>query len=181
MKTATPGTRRHAKRKPTPGQELRATAYHEAGHAIAFCFHGVRFKVASIIPNESEGILGHAAVRLPRWFSADIECSRSARHRFLAERHIVMLLAGAVAESRHLRRPIRTGMESDYHAAVDFTDPFFSSPRTVNAFLHFAQCQAEDLIGTHWASVANVARALLRQKELTYDEVFAVISRGPNR
>jgi hypothetical protein len=50
-------------------KSLEATAYHEAGHAIARWWLGLRFKEASIIPNSAGGTLGHVfGSGLPKWF-----------------------------------------------------------------------------------------------------------------
>jgi hypothetical protein len=88
--------------KPGITKSDRATAYHEAGHAVALWAQGLRFRRASILPDAKEGTLGHVAHGFPKWFNPELDCS--ARHRILTENHTVVALAGEIAEKRFLGR-----------------------------------------------------------------------------
>jgi ATP-dependent Zn protease len=39
--------------------QLRATAYHEAGHAVAALHHNIKLRELSIVPSQAHNSLGH--------------------------------------------------------------------------------------------------------------------------
>jgi hypothetical protein len=168
-------------------RELRSTAYHEAGHAVAIWFYGRKFKKASIIPNEKEGTLGHVLGIVPKWLDPKILEMGGAygaderRHRYYAEQRMIELFAGAAAESRYLRHHVSTGWEHDLRVAHDYASCFCGSSRTTSAFLEYTRCAAADLVRSHWWVVAIVARELIRHRELSYDNVQEAIRRGAER
>lgn len=170
--------RRPTRRKLTPEQELRATAYHEAGHAVAFRHHDIPFEVASIIPDEADDSLGHVTAAFPARFHLD-SGTTSVRQRIHAERRIIALLAGPAAEARHLRRPVLPiNAASDYRNVVGLGSPLFPNMRTLNAFIEFCDRQAQDVLDARWSAVSEVAAELLRKRTLSLDEVDAAISVG---
>jgi hypothetical protein len=155
---------------------LKATAYHEAGHAVASWYQGLKFKEASIVPNSDEGTLGHVLTcRFPKWFDPEIDATPKVRLR--AEAEIMSLFAGQIAEAKFRGRKPRFGMESDNQHAVEF-GRYFASGDTLEAFLHFLFLSSRDLVNRRWREIGWVAEELLSGKRLTYNCVKEVIDRG---
>ncbi|MDP9343010.1 MAG: hypothetical protein M3Q23_13170 [Actinomycetota bacterium] len=88
---------------------MRATAYHEAGHAVAALFLGSSAVSISIGEDEVQGTLGHVRRRRPStaWTQRLKELNYDAdfggmgcRVRRIIERDIMITLAGPVTEAR---------------------------------------------------------------------------------
>src|SRR4051794_557029 len=77
--------------------EQLATAYHEAGHAVAAWRLRARLRTASIVPGDNYlGYFRNPSPRRLRGFEQD----DSARGRWYAQRDILICMAGPIAESR---------------------------------------------------------------------------------
>jgi hypothetical protein len=73
----------------------RATAVHEAGHAVMGYLLGIRFTQISVV--EEAGSLGRVAHKGPgEWFRPDIEVDSRVRNQI--EKRVMTLLAGAETE-----------------------------------------------------------------------------------
>ncbi|MGA2716857.1 MAG: hypothetical protein ABSG41_27530 [Bryobacteraceae bacterium] len=158
-------------------RQLSATAYHEAGHAVAAWRLGLKFRHVTIKPDSAGNSLGHLwdAAR-PKWFRPDMDSSDRARLR--AQRHIVVSLSGQVAEWKFLGREPRYGMWSDNNQAADMALRLCGSEETTNAFLHYCFCWARDLVAVRWKEVEAVAKALLKTETLSFDDVIETITPG---
>jgi len=84
---------KHSRRPPRISQ---ATAYHEAGHAIAAWRLELSFRYVTVEPCVSDGSLGHILHRIPKWLTPETEGSHRARLH--TERHIITDFAGQLAE-----------------------------------------------------------------------------------
>src|SRR5262245_43621 len=97
-------------------RELRATAHHEAGHAVMALELGI--PVASVDVIEVEDRVGVVMLtKKPSWFRAD---GLHVRSRVYAENRVMMLLAGPIAEARFVGRNNRVGASADYHLCADY-------------------------------------------------------------
>jgi hypothetical protein len=161
-------------------KSLEATAYHEAGHAIARWWLGLRFKEASIIPNSAEGTLGHVlGSGLPKWFNPATQ-DHQPRMRLQAEKQIVTLFAGQIAEQNFLgRRPNRNTYHHDNHCAVDLAS-YFHEGETLEAFLKYLFLRSRDLVDLRWQEIGWVAEELLHGRRLTYKAMVEAIHRRFN-
>jgi len=99
-----------------PTKKLEATAYHEAGHAVAASFLRRGFRRVTIIPGE--GFLGQLVTTPPpRSLHPDYETD--ARTELWLRREITIYLAGPVAEKLHTGRGNwKIGGSKDLHGAV---------------------------------------------------------------
>ena len=88
---------------------IEKIAYHEAGHAMAFMVLKTRFSKVSIVPDDES--LGRVTNDLPdSFFDEDLNANRQ---RSLYEKHILISLAGGLAEMK------LTGVENTDGNAVD--------------------------------------------------------------
>lgn len=89
-----------ATRKKFSKQEERLTAYHEAGHAVAFYLFGKKIKSITIIPNYEQGAYGYTKPTggkfIPVHRFSDAPSVLEARLDF--ERMVIISFAGYVAE-----------------------------------------------------------------------------------
>ena len=153
-------------------ERLRATAHHEAGHAVMAWWLNLPFRRVTIKPEgDSLGHLLHN--KLPKRFNPEIE--KSNRVRLLAERHIIASFSGQLAEAKHAGRSPRYGMHSDNRFAVDMATFFCGSTETTEAYLRFCFFSSRDLVIRWWSLIEAVATELLKRETLTSKEVDAAI------
>jgi ATP-dependent Zn protease len=155
--------------------KMKATAYHEAGHAVASWRLGEKFKYVTVAPDADS--IGHVRrERWPKWFHPDFDSSDRIRLR--VERHIVISFAGQLVEAKFLGKHPRYGMHADNEIAVDMAFHVGGSVKTVEAFLHYCWSVSEDLVACNWRFVEVIAEALLDKETLQYVDVIEVIMPG---
>ena len=162
---------------------LRATAHHEAGHAVVRHFRGLKFEYATIIPEPENESLGLVKTRPMKWLLREIKEQRlSNRGRDYLESDMICGLSGQIAEEKFRGRRPRYGMHSDDRGVFDRALLIcgFGPPRskTVDAYIHYCWCVAEDTVSVRWREVQAVAAALLDQKTIKYWDLVEIISPG---
>jgi len=140
-----------------------ATAYHEAGHAVAACvLHLVlRQKGISIIPDEDSDGRTHLVHPMR---NSKPEIDRSDRNQIRAERYAVVVLAGREAQLRYRGSNIRPyHYHNDYQNAAELIEYFVASHEELNAHLRLLQVRAKNLFENDeiWRCTQAVAIALL--------------------
>ena len=153
---------------------IAATAYHEAGHAVAAWWFCLKYKHVTIRPNADS--LGHMLHSVPNWFRPDIESSDRVFLR--AQRHIITSFAGQLAEAKLRGRPPRFGMESDNQNAVDMALRFCGSRETTEAYLRYCWLMARDLVNERWPQIEALAAALMERETLNHLDAIEVINPG---
>jgi ATP-dependent Zn protease len=153
---------------------IAATAYHEAGHAVAAWWFCLKYKHVTIRPNADS--LGHMLHSVPNWFRPDIESSDRVFLR--AQRHIITSFAGQLAEAKLRGRPPRFGMESDNQNAVDMAFRFCGSRETTEAYLRYCWLMARDLVNERWPQIEALAAALMERETLNHLDAIEVINPG---
>jgi ATP-dependent Zn protease len=125
--------------------KLAATAYHEAGHAVAHFLRRRRIDRITIV--EDDESLGRVSGRI---VPADVEFLEygpaTLRQLKAVEDDIIGRLAGAAAECRHTGRPRSEGAGSDVRGAYDLAAAVQGSPRTTDAYLDYLGVVAEELV-----------------------------------
>jgi ATP-dependent Zn protease len=171
-----------SKRKPTKSSRKlrvseRATAYHEAGHAVAAFFLNLSIgrRGVTIVPNKQEHTLGAAHVL--RQLRANPEYAMPPRTHVRIEKIAVMCLAGDAAERKFSPRR-KFGGEQDIRNAVDLLDYLSGSQQITQARLKVADLEARQFVKLHWKQIVAVAKALLKHKTLTAQQVREVILRA---
>lgn len=155
---------------------LQATAFHEAGHAVAAWSCGLPVYRVSIQPEgDAKGVVSHrnplARVRL------DLDGSDKARMK--AEAAIIVCLAGPASQRRFNARSYRKHHSaSDFDTAAELALRLNSSAEAANAYLDWLRIRADDLIAGRWKIVTALAGLLLERAELGRDAVPLAIQRA---
>ena len=147
---------------------MRATAFHEAGHALMAYLQRVSFRQVSIAPDaETFGrvLLG----AWPDWANPD-SCEyreRAAYDYFL--RRARVSLAGQIAEAHHLGKPPRSGMHIDNCQVADRAHHLCRGvEETANAMLEWLYLDTRDRLTSPlvWPAVETLADAPVERKTL---------------
>jgi hypothetical protein len=167
MKTIKPGDNRIM----TPKSKLyHPTAYHEAGHAVTAYFLGVRLKKVTIIPNKDYvGAVIHEKVI--RGISPEIDTS--LRNFARMERLARIALAGSIAQKIHAPRS-HDGASSDRQTVADVAFRFNGSSEAATAWIKWLKIGVTDTLNFRWTFVDAVAHELVKQKELTREQIAAI-------
>jgi ATP-dependent Zn protease len=148
----------------TPTKKLEATAYHEAGHAVASFLLHRGFRRVTIIPGE--GFLGQLVMtQKPRTIHPDYETD--ARTELWLRREIIIDLAGPVAEKLHTSRGNwKIGGSKDLHKAVDLASYIMGDPDEIGAYLDWLTLSTTNMLKRpdHWPIVQALAAELLERK-----------------
>ena len=150
-----------------------ATAYHEAGHAIAAWSLGYRPTAASIVPTaESEGQVRHENP----FPGITLEVDGSDMARLKVERAIIICLAGPIAQKRYRHTSWRRWHgAADYAKATDLALRVCGSSKIANAFLKWLDLRAKSLIEDHWDAVERIAMELLKRGTLAHEEIASLV------
>jgi ATP-dependent Zn protease len=154
---------------------LRATAYHEAGHAVARYFLRLPFRYVTIRARGDAD--GYVMTRpFPRASRDRIQFGGATANdvqRVYDE--VVTDLAGFIAQRRALGDADPEQSYSDTHGAVGLLDRVCGSNEEVEACAHWLWVRACGLIEARWAIVEAVATALLEARTLTARQVRAAM------
>ena len=156
---------RSGPRQTDKARSREATAYHEAGHAVAAWRLGYRSIGASITAgHEFAGEVTHESV----FRGGNVEFNESELTRSRVERAIIIRLAGPIAQKRYRRTSWRRWQGgADYAVAADLALRVCGSGELASAFLKWLELRAKALIEEHWPAVERVANALLKQGVVT--------------
>ncbi len=130
----------------------RATAYHEAGHAVAAIVRGVRVKHATIAPSGNSAGHVHLPGHMPKQIGA------------MHDRGMIAL-AGEAAQRRFSPRSVRQHHGgSDREMVREFALRASGSAKVAQCLVDLWQAQADDLMQARWAAVQRIAAALLERQ-----------------
>ncbi len=149
------------------------TAYHEAGHAVVAYFLGVRLKKVSIIPDKDYvGIVLHEKV--VRGLAPEIDTSLRNFNRM--EKLARIAIAGNIAQKIHSPRS-GDGASSDRQTVADMAFRLNGSSEAASAWIKWLAIGVTDTLKLRWDFVDAVAHELVRQKELTREQVAALVAK----
>lgn len=155
--------------------ELRRTAVHEAGHAVAAFKVGMRTKALSIVADGES--LGHHRPH-PYFAGVNPELDGSPRVQRRLENAALVYLAGAAAERRFSPKGFRhAGSSGDRHQAIELLSYLTGSNEELEAYLRLVDVRARQLVADplNWFLINGLAARLLERQELTGDEVLRAI------
>lgn len=153
------------------------TAIHEAGHATAHLYYGIKFKNLSIIP---EGISGGRLNVLPKKKLENLEIvlgCLSAKQERTIRHECISLMAGPVAAAKYLKlkKILNASSRGDESMLFDYSE-HLEVPRA--GYLHFLNLNielAKKLFQDEknpepklWRFTKLLADHLFKQKELSY-------------
>ena len=159
-------------------KKLKATAYHEAGHAVAAFAMGKRFKKVSVIPNSDEDSLGR--VSGCGWKSKlNPEFDDGARVRNLVEAQIIILLAGPVAEAKLTGQFNHIGASKDYEYVVRYASYLTGSSDETTAYINWLIEKTKNVLSTYrWNALEQLADELIKRREIAYKAAREIIRKG---
>lgn len=164
----------------TTTSELKSTAFHEAGHAVACLELGRGFRYVTIVPDPDDNSLGH--VKFTRWrLQFDENSPLTPRLQQTLERDIVIAMAGPYAEERFAGVYNEAGAGSDHQSAVE-ASLFINDGDTDGAGLHWAwlSYKAKRLFDhpCRWITVQALAAELMKDNTLNSRRVKQIVGRA---
>jgi ATP-dependent Zn protease len=155
-----------------------ATAYHEAGHAVADWKFGFTVKIASIVPDSKNGSAGHVSSRTRLHFrSLEYSTPSGARIGKIHEQ-IVSLLAGHAAQKRYNARSVRSyHAQNDREAAANLLFSLHAANELPHV-IRYLEKKAGNLIASNWFVIDYLAKELLKRKTMSGQEVEDEILHG---
>jgi hypothetical protein len=154
-------------------------AYHEAGHAVAAWCLKLKVPSVTIVPDDDSA--GHVESEREDQSICDAidRGDRWDTSRFMAEKLVMGLQAGRVAQQRYSARSVRRRhYANDLSKCVALLLKYDPDRVKPNARLHrlLLDQWTESLIEQHWHLVEAVAEALLERRELSGTELLKVIN-----
>ncbi len=156
---------------------LQSIAYHEAGHAIAAWNVGMEPRVITIIPDDtSDGRYLHH----PYLTDVHPDWDNSPEVQRLLENRALVSLAGGAAQRRFNPRGFRWANCRADHEQMQQTVLFLTGGdpgEEFTAYWKLIEVRANNLVAfaPNWKLISAVARALVRHRQLSGDQLLVVI------
>ena len=153
--------------------ELQATAFHEAGHAVAAMECRVRLSIVSIIPDDES--YGHCTYSIRKWKRSP-EWENSTKWRYRLENLAIVALSGVAAQESYLGSEPEHGFESDVDKALDYLNHLSGSDEELRAYFEWIRQRAMGLVSkpVNAAVIGGLAKALLEREELDQEVVRSI-------
>ncbi len=152
---------------PSASRRLKATAFHEAGHAVAHFSLGRRIDRVSIVPTEGGEVLGHVRGRvLPRSVleHGQLETTRDLK---AAEDSIIATLAGPIAEAKWTGRRNLVGASSDHEQVANLAIGLWADEDVASTYVAFLEARARRLVDGLWYLIEALVNELLAKRALS--------------
>ncbi len=145
-------------------------AYHEAGHVVGATSQGLTVRETSIV--ETDLIAGFTQNDDP-----DLEADSADVRRTEAERAVITLYAGEIAQRRFAPRSVRRWQtQSDRAQADELLQSVDGAADVAEAHGKWLRLKTEKLIARRWPEVEAVAKALIKEKSLKEDRIARLIA-----
>lgn len=152
---------------------LEATAYHEAGHAIAAWRKKIAIKDVSIVGGE--GFDGRVRYKNPRGIF-DLGAADQGKVRLKTEALIAVSLAGPLAQRKFAPRTVRGWHgQGDYEKASELALRLQGSGDLATAYLRWMEISTAAMIEANWHNITALATALLGRGVVAGDEVMNIL------
>lgn len=145
-------------------KSTKATAYHEAGHAVVCHRLGYQNKRITIVPNgTSLGECSHEKI-----IRGDLDFDGSERKRVRIDTYIMICLAGNIAQRIWRASSVRSyHAMSDHQRAVDWAIQINGSGPVASAYLKWLHLRTKQLLESSWQTVEALAADLLKEGTIT--------------
>ncbi|MFZ0711072.1 MAG: hypothetical protein WAM53_13620 [Terrimicrobiaceae bacterium] len=168
MKSGAAARPRHKHQDKIDGLPEQATAYDQAGRAVACWSLGFKIKQVTIAPKgEVSGFV--------TWLRAlRFSCNSGLTRRSVGRYHdrIVCTLAGQQARRRFNPQGIRNKHPArDADLVTDLLLRLHGEERECNCALKYLEARARNLVDHHWRTIEDLAKALLKYQSLTGREI----------
>jgi ATP-dependent Zn protease len=156
----------------------KATAYHEAGHAVVAHVLGQRIKRITVVPNKSQNYVG--CVFFAKQPSVKgIDRDPSSKITRAAQERIMVSLAGLCAQNLFNPRTCRS-----FHGDKDFKEVMLYVGHLVREneakpFLNWMEVRTDNLLRDNWKAVEVLAEELIRCREISRKEAHQIIQDAP--
>ena len=114
--------------------EERATACHEAGHAIAAIENHVKLVKVSIVPDGDSS--GRCNYSFPDWKGSP-DAEHNSKWRYRLEKLAIGALSGMAAERMYLGHDPEYGYEDDQHQAIGYLSYLTGSNEELSAYFEW--------------------------------------------
>jgi len=155
----------------------KRTAIHEAGHAVMAFFLEIPIREMSIIPYEDDSGITYGKIvnKLPKGFES---ISYEDRYHKLAEKYIMVLMSGHIAEKIFLKR-LKFRSESDDRSIMNLITYIIGyDPKINTAYIKYLELVVKAKLN-HFKRkpiIKNLAEILIGRKEIKGNECKKVIS-----
>jgi hypothetical protein len=158
--------------------ERKATAYHEAGHAVIGAIYG-RVPTAVDIIYDASGNAGHTlfAADLPPEFKRYLNQSPE-KQRYLEMRVLITLAGTAAHDILCPGRAHDEGDRRDEHDAFEMIDESRSWAQDHSAYLEAMKIKVRKQLTEHWPKVVRIAETLLQQNSISGADLVALLARS---
>jgi ATP-dependent Zn protease len=151
----------------------KATAYHEAGHAVIAWRLGAHPRSVTIVP---KGEVQGETVQESPFIEADFVFDGSDHARNRVERAIIICLAGPMAQRRFAPRSWRRWHGGpDYVVAFDLALRVNGSPAAAKVHMKWLEMRAQALLESVWSYVEAIASELLKRGTLSAEEIRSIL------
>jgi hypothetical protein len=157
--------------------ELAATAYHEAGHAIARWHFGYPIDRVTITPAEDyAGAVGSASPLA----ELELDIDRSEETEQHMQQAVMVAFAGPEAQRRYDPAAFHGWQASvDYDEAMERLLWLGGTGERAMAICDVLSSKTKDLVEANWPSIEKLAAALLEHGELTSADVYGLLGTSP--
>lgn len=145
-----------------PSDELRATAYHEAGHAVMALALGRLIDRVTIVPGKTQ--FGLATLG-----QCKVQKTRAKSSKDWLEDEMLILLAGMVAESQFTGQYSTAGATQDLRAVRRLAESRSGGGRQVERLERRALDKTEYILADsqHWQAVEAIVKQLLEHQTIS--------------
>jgi hypothetical protein len=157
--------------------DTTATAYHEAGHAVAHWLFGFPIDRATITPSvDYAGAVSGPVVHIQ--FAEESDDSQEAEKKL--RQAAVVHLAGAEAQRYYDARTLRPWhSEEDRENAAEALWHLGYAPGHLELIYKELVDETAQLVREHWQRIQTIAAALLEHRELTGADVYGLLGVSP--
>ncbi len=156
--------------------DLKLTAYHEAGHIVASILMGKPATSATIVPNGEYSGLTKGKGFFEEGFDIESFTLYNIDHYQALKKHIIVNLAGEVATSIISKKRDSHGSLGDWQNTVDWVQHFVFSEHLIDAIANEAEFYLQEIFRYLPVKklINSYARKLLSKKELNSEEIVQI-------